>query len=389
MYVHHTYWLFLLASAALFWATPRRFRAALLAVLSIGYIASQDATAAVAGLVTVAIVHIALSRVRATAKGGEIVAVLLAGGLIAHLIYRKFPHLASAGGTGVVAATVVVPLGLSFLTFKMIDFVARTVKGELPHQPLDRTLLYFFLFPIFPAGPMPRVDEFYRKREETWNRDAWVEGLTRIVQGLVKKFALADAVVLAFLHRTGDGSTMAARMAGEPTLWAWADILVLQVYLYLDFSAYSDLAIGGARLFGFRIPENFRYPLFAVNIGEFWKRWHITLAGLCQTYIYRPVLAHSRSVLLAMTVTMLVIALWHGMTLGWLLWGAYHAAGLCLYAAYRRRVGPPPERPGRIRGLAAWAGTMMFVSSACAFLVSMEPSGWRVGFQILQNLVGL
>ena len=214
-----------------------------------------------------------------------------------------------------------------------------------------------------------------------------MEGLTRVVQGLVKKFAIGDALILTWLHRGSE--TMSVRMASEPTWRAWMDILALQIFVYLDFSAYSDLAIGCARLFGFRIPENFRYPLFAYNIGEFWKRWHMTLAQLCRAYVYLPMLARTRSVHLSMMVTMIIVALWHGASPGWILWGAWHGTGLTIYAFYRQRVGPAPENPKPIPAVAGWMVTIAFVASGCSFLVDPSAAGWRKGLHILQNLIGL
>jgi alginate O-acetyltransferase complex protein AlgI len=110
--------------------------------------------------------------------------------------------------------------------------------------------------------------------------------------------------------------------------------------MYLDFSAYSDIAIGSSQLFGIRIMENFNWPIFAENISVFWKRWHMTLSGWCQTYIYLPVIGLTRNPYVATYLTFIAIGLWHSGTTGALAWGLYHGTGISVFGywnRYRRR----------------------------------------------------
>ena len=112
-------------------------------------------------------------------------------------------------------------------------------------------------------------------------------------------------------------------------IWkVWGFLALTYLYAYLDFSAYTDIAIGASRLFGIKIMENFNFPILAINISDFWKRWHMTLAGWCQTYIYMPVMARTRTPYAAVFATFTMMGLWHGATAGWLLWGLYHATGV-------------------------------------------------------------
>jgi len=160
------------------------------------------------------------------------------------------------------------------------------------------------------------------------------------------------------------------------------------VFVYLDFSAYSDLAIGASRFFGLRVPENFDFPLLATSLGDFWQRWHITLTGLCRRHVYAPLLSLTRSPALAVFVTLETIAVWHAATLDSVLWGVYNIAGFYVYALYRRWRGPGTGSSWPAAGV-GWLLTFAFIASSHAFTMTQETGDWQNGLRILAKLVGL
>lgn len=162
-----------------------------------------------------------------------------------------------------------------------------------------------------------------------------VEGVTRIIHGLIKKFAI-QLVLLPTIFAGASQDLQLAELGDISTVKLWAMGVYAYLSLYMDFSAYSDLAIGSSRLFGLRIMENFNLPVLSPNIGTFWKRWHMTLAGWCQSYIYMPVLGVSRSPYLALYATFITIGLWHAAAMNWLFWGVYHATGITVFQAWTR-----------------------------------------------------
>ena len=174
--------------------------------------------------------------------------------------------------------------------------------------------------------------------EDTWNRQTTVEGITRIIHGLIKAFVIAQLLQPANFGAPATSEQLLNRYDDIATWKIWAFLAVTYLFAYIDFSAYSDIAIGSARLFGFRIMENFNWPILAVNISDFWRRWHMTLSSFCQNYVYVPVMARTRTPYAAAFATFLTMGIWHGATPGWVMWGVYHACGVAGYMAYARRM---------------------------------------------------
>jgi alginate O-acetyltransferase complex protein AlgI len=202
----------------------------------------------------------------------------------------------------------------------------------------------------------------------------------------VKKLDLLWGVA-SVLERFG-GAEHAVRYLGEiSTGRAWFICGLIYLQVYLDFSAYTDLAIGTSRLFGFRIMENFRWPIFATSIGGFWTRWHRTLAGWCQAYIYMPLLGLTRNPYLAVYAAFTAIGIWHAGSLAFLLWGIYHSTGVAVYHLWRRRGGRLARRfPGRVGG---WILTQLFVIGSFAITLPGAGQDGREGLRVLAKLLFL
>lgn len=222
------------------------------------------------------------------------------------------------------------PVGISFYLFKSISYTIDCYRGAIePERSFLRYALYVSFFPQLMAGPIDRAGNLLaqiRLGPKITGNDI-SEGLSLFVVGLFKKLALAD-----FLGLYVD------RIFASPDRFA-SPALILAVLtfgwqLYFDFSGYTDMARGIARLLGFQTPLNFNHPFLATGFGDFWSRWHITLSNWLRDYIYIPLIAvgrirHPRYILYRNTlVTMLISGLWHGAAWTFVVWGALHGIGI-------------------------------------------------------------
>jgi alginate O-acetyltransferase complex protein AlgI len=267
---------------------------------------------------------------------------------------------------------VFLPIGISFFTFEFIHYAADRYKGTAAAGTFTEYLTFILFFPTMVAGPIKRYQDFQPKllRPSTdWPLD-WQRGVTRILAGLVKKFAIADFISSMTANLNHDAIAQADRRILP--LW----ILAYGIKIYIDFSAYSDIAIGSARLFGIRVPENFDWPYLRTNIAEFWGHWHMSLYRWLIDYIFIP-LGGSRvaapRVYFNVLITMLISGLWHGAGFNFLAWGLWH--GLLL-AGHRfwRILFPPSETPTRLALGASWALTFVLVNLGWAFFCMDLPT---------------
>ena len=221
---------------------------------------------------------------------------------------------------------IALPLGISFYTFQAISYLVDVQRGTVPPQRrLSRLGLYIAFFPQLIAGPIVRYHEIDRqltKRRRSWT--ATSEGIERFLIGLSKKVLIANSFatvteeIFALDFTTLDGFT------------AWAGALLYTGQLYYDFSGYSDMAIGLALLFGFRLPENFDFPYTSRSIREFWRRWHITLGAWFRDYLYIPLGGSRQRTGRNLLLVFLATGLWHGAAWGFVLWGLWHGLFIVL-----------------------------------------------------------
>jgi len=228
---------------------------------------------------------------------------------------------------------VALPIGISFFTFQAMSYVIDVARGDADvlRDPLDFAL-YVALFPQLIAGPIVRFREIADQilRRTTSLADV-TTGATRFALGLTKKVLVADSVApIADAVFASD----APLSVGD----AWVGMLAYGVQIYFDFSGYSDMAIGMGRMFGFRIPENFRRPYAAVSVTDFWRRWHITLSSWFRDYVYIPLGGSRVSAARGwrnLIAIFLLTGAWHGANWTFILWGVYHGALLI----FERQVG--------------------------------------------------
>lgn len=230
---------------------------------------------------------------------------------------------------------VVLPLGLAFYVLRLVHYLFEEYKGNLRPHDFGEYLAYHFLPAALPLGPIHRFDEFLRDwRRRRFDRPEFVHAMQRILYGLVKVAVLGSYVLhyrlgLYLAHRRETWGPLGSYLSD---LHSWA-------LLYVVFSGYSDIAIGFGVLAGVRLRENFNWPFIARNISEFWQRWHMSLSSWCRDYVYTPVLAASRWPSLALVSAMVILGLWHSLSLHYLLWGLYHGIGLTVHRRYRKARG--------------------------------------------------
>lgn len=242
-------------------------------------------------------------------------------------------------------ASPVLPLAISFVTFQKIAYLVDCRRGMVAkHDPLDY-LFFVSFFPQLIAGPIvhhrPLIAQARPDKNPLFGQtEIFVAGFSFFALGLFKKVVLADS-----LARYATPVFELARHnipAGEV---AWQGMLAYTLQLYFDFSGYSDMAIGLALLFGFKLPVNFSSPYQASSIIEFWRRWHMTLSSFLRDYLYIPLGGNQRGALARyrnLWLTMLLAGLWHGAGWNFLLWGALHGSLLLINHAWRKASGKIP-----------------------------------------------
>jgi alginate O-acetyltransferase complex protein AlgI len=320
---------------------------------------------------------------RPGAKGWVALSIAVNLGLLIYFKYTNFfiaecnARLASWGYAPVKWAQVVLPIGISFFTFQKISYIVDVYRGH------TRALANFFdfalyvaMFPQLVAGPIVRFkdirDQLVR-RAESWDR--FCDGAVRFCWGLGKKVLIADAC----------GQIADAAFGLSPALLdtktAWLGALAYTFQIYFDFSGYSDMAIGLARLFGFELLENFNHPYAAASITEFWQRWHISLSRWFRDYLYIPLGGNRKGggrTYANLLVVFTLCGLWHGANWTFLVWGLFHGLLLIIERAtgLRRRASQGRLSLGRpLAFVLVLLGWVVFraesLSAALVFLKTM------------------
>lgn len=236
---------------------------------------------------------------------------------------------------------VVVPLGLSFFIFEFIHYLVDSYHGRTKNVTLLEFCVFALFFPTMVSGPIKRFQPFVKQLRSsiTYKPEYITDGFTRIITGLAKKLLIAD-IVGAYALPLTDFS----KNPGVNTWVLWAGVYAYAIRIYFDFSGYSDIAIGCAKLLGFTIPENFNKPYLKRNIAEFWRNWHMSLTSWLTDYIYMPIgkklmpIIGKKHPLLLATIcqlaTMGVSGIWHGAAWHFLIWGLFHGVGLTIHRIY-------------------------------------------------------
>lgn len=221
---------------------------------------------------------------------------------------------------------ILVPIGISFITFSAVSYIVDIYRGSAPAGNLIDTALYLTFFPKVISGPIVLWKDFQPQIHlRTVNDEKFVSGLNRMMIGFAKKVILADtfgAAVAGIQENLHLGIDM-------PTAWGCALLYMLEIYY--DFAGYSDIAIGLAEMFGFEFKENFHFPYVSCSITEFWRRWHISLGTWFREYIYIPLGGNRKGkirTLVNLFIVFLVTGIWHGAGWNYICWGVLN--GICM-----------------------------------------------------------
>jgi alginate O-acetyltransferase complex protein AlgI len=372
--IFNTYWFIAFAAVVIpvYWLLRKAsLRLPFLALACVTFHYQFAGPAGMAPIIVLGIItyFAALSRSRAACALGITLSVLA-------LCFYKYTHFLTLDLLGLIhhgwaaaaakAADKVLPsappLAMSFFAFEFVHYLYEVRKGGEPIRNPLHFLLFSLFFPSLVAGPIKRYTQFlpalHAGAAGVGEEDA-ASGLRRIAMGFLKKVVIADNLTLALAYY--------APLFGTLTLGErWFFFFMLAMRILMDFSGYSDIAIGLARLLGIKLPENFNWPYAARSIQEFWQRWHISLSSWIRDYVYIPLGGSRHGIVRKIFNGLFAFALcglWHGPAWHYVIWGIYHGAGLAVCANYSNvpGVGPALQKLLARYPTVCWAATQLFV----------------------------
>ena len=319
----------------LYWLLPHKYRWALLLVSSCYFYMSWNPNYIVLILSATVVSYLAGILLEKTEQPGQRKAILVSavGICLSLLFFFKYFNFFSDSVVRLlglfsirlhpVTLKVLLPVGISFYTFQTLSYVIDVYRGKVkPEHHFGIYATFVSFFPQLVAGPIERTENLLPQisREKAFRYDQAAYGLKLMAWGFFKKLAIADV-----LGPLADQAY--ANLAGCSTLDLLAAVLCFALQIYCDFSGYSDIAIGSAKLLGIDLMTNFRSPYFAKSIREFWSRWHISLSTWFRDYVYIPLGGSRRGkwkTCRNLLITFLVSGLWHGANWTFVVWGGLH-----------------------------------------------------------------
>ncbi len=374
---------------AVYWSLPwKRARICWLVAASLYFYASWSpelaflvlATSVMDYLLGRGIGHFRDERIR---KGLMLTSLTVNLGVLCYFKYANFfldslrAGLAARGINGSIPALeIIVPFGISFYTFEAISYTIDVYRRRIEAETrLSHFLLFILFFPHLVAGPIVRAWDFLpqvqRLKRWSWLRLSY--GMQLFVVGLFKKLAISDNMAFFSDPIFADPGSFKG-----PALWL--GMIAFAIRIWADFSGYSDMALGAAHALGFKLTRNFNLPYLALNVSEFWRRWHISLSTWLRDYLFIPLggnrgssWATSRNLL----ITMSLGGLWHGANWSYLLWGVAHGMFLIIHRSFRAWAEPRPRVQQFLQAPSGkflrWLATMIcIVASWALFQPSLE-----------------
>ncbi len=331
--------LFIPATVAAYWLLPRAWRPALLIAAGAALIVQDGwfsllVWAALLGWLGV----ILLPRWRRPQRMQQLG---LAGLLLIFFVYQY------GKAANLFAAT----LGFAFVLLKAWHLMVEARYANDGERFSVLTVSYLLFPPTATLGPVQRFDAFRIELQRArWDAAQFARGLERLLVGYCKVVLLVQYLLVVKLDNLKGFS-------GHVWLDNYLQLLNYGVNLYLQFSGFCDIAIGFAALLGIRVPENFNFPFMAASLSDFWRRWHITVSGWCRDFVFTPIYNGTRRYLYASVASMLVLGVWHELSLRYLAWGLFHGAGMACSHLWSAT-----PLAGRLRQYRAWRLTCWFLT---------------------------
>ncbi|MDO4306622.1 MAG: MBOAT family O-acyltransferase [Eubacteriales bacterium] len=372
-----------------YWILPGRFRWILLLAASFFFYMSTNPGTGILLLLTIAVTYYAAREIEMgiAPKRWLVISVAFCLGLLAVFKYAGFlvetvlGAVSFFGGrTFDVTLDVILPAGISFYTFQSLSYVLDVYRGKAScEKHFGYYALFVSFFPQLVAGPVERMGNLLPqlKRTQKFSRENMVDGFWLMLRGFFKKVAAADYFAL-----------FADRVYGAPGGAGGLAVVLGTVFfalqIYCDFSGYTDIARGAAKMLGIHLMENFRHPYRAENIQDFWRRWHISLTGWFTDYVYIPLggsrcgtFRQCRNILLVFALS----GLWHGAAWHYVVWGVWHGIFLAGYVLYQR------YRPERHTGGRKTGGHMAALALVCFAWVFFRAQSLEDAWILLKQLV--
>ena len=238
-------------------------------------------------------------------------------------------------------------IGLSYIIFRYIHWLVESAKRTVNESDFLTFLNYIFFFPSFLAGPIDKYNNFHYwigNNKLKYQKSLFFAGITRVFIGAIKTIGIVPLIIVYATDYTQFLPDF------SPILAVFLSLIYYSAYIYLDFSGYSDIAIGTAYMIGIKTPENFNAPYLSLNISDFWKRWHITFSTFLTLYVFKPVIKllnifinPKRRMLVSVLgylLTFVICGIWHGSTINFLYWGLWHGIGLATYKIWTIKIKP-------------------------------------------------
>jgi len=321
------------------------------------------------------------------AKAQEKRKYILLSGIMANVLllgYFKYADffittINSTTGSGLSALNVILPLGISFFTFTQIAYLVDSYRSEAKEYDFLNYSLFITFFPHLLAGPIihhkEMMPQFDRTRNKVLSYRNVAMGLYLFFIGLSKKVLIADS----FAVYANNGFDVASSLA---LIEAWVASLSYTIQIYFDFSGYTDMALGCALMFNIRLPRNFNSPYKALDIQDFWRRWHVTLSRFLRDYIYIPLGGNRVSefgTISNLLITFLIGGLWHGAGWTFVFWGLLHGTAAVVHRVWKKVGRPLPKA-------LAWFLTFNFINIAWVFF---RARNWEDAVKVLKGMAGL
>ncbi len=238
-------------------------------------------------------------------------------------------------------------IGLSYILFRYIHWLIESSKKTIHDSDFLTFLNYIFFFPSFLAGPIDKYINFHYwvgNNKLTYQKSLFFAGVSRVFIGTFKTIGIVPLIIVYATDYTQFLTDY------TPSAALLLSLFTYSAYIFLDFSGYSDIAIGTAYMIGIKTPENFNAPYLSLNISDFWKRWHITFSSFLTLYVFKPIIKLLNSVIhpkrrllvsvLGYLLTFIICGLWHGNSINFLYWGLWHGIGLAIYKIWNVKIKP-------------------------------------------------